>query len=538
MNKVCKLIILVVSILIFGCDISTRDALDKAESLIQEHPKDALLLLDSLKSIQIKGNMANARFALLYSMALDKNYIDITDDSLISIAENWYIKKGNIREKFLSHYYKGVVNGNAKKYPEAITAFSQAQKYETSLGDNYLLGLLYNQMGYIYKNHFDYGRCLNAFQQAYNFYDMAGKINHKNYMLMNIADAYWNMENYPEAEHYYKEALSEGERTNYNILVELSVIGLIGQYVERKMYDEAIELNKKYIIKHTPSRTKFLGNLARLYHLTGESSLGDEILDKAWKYSKSVEDSLVLYMHEYYISRNRGNIESSLEALEESQKLQNKAVSLKLQQPVLQVQKELLEKDLEYANYRHDAERKIAVLVYIMIGLLVFMLLLYVRVRLKKKEEQIANYAGILSELQSSLELVSNKSNNVIADRLEMINNLSVLLYEKSTSPKAKEIFIREVRSIIDNFISSDDYLHWMEQIINASNNNLLQNIYDKFPALRSDERRLLCYIYAGFSPKSISVFLNIPVETVYNRKYRLLLKTGLSKAKNRKVLS
>ena len=42
---------------------------------------------------------ANARFALLYSQALDKNYIDVTDDSLISFAEAWYTKKCSIRGK-------------------------------------------------------------------------------------------------------------------------------------------------------------------------------------------------------------------------------------------------------------------------------------------------------------------------------------------------------------------------------------------------------------------------------------------------------
>ena len=54
-----------------------------------------------------------------------------------------------------------------------------------------------------------------------------------------------------------------------------------------------------------------------------------------------------------------------------------------------------------------------------------------------------------------------------------------------------------------------------------------------KYPALKESEKKLLCYIYAGFSPKAISIFLNIPLETVYNRKSRLLAKTGLSKSKN-----
>ena len=155
MYSLKNIILAIAALAIFGCNNSNNLTMDKAESLMQEHPKDALALLDSLKKHPMASKAENARLALLYSMALDKNYIDVTDDSLICIAENWYSKKTGTREKFLSLYYKGVVNKNAKKYPEAITAFSRAQKLENEIGDSYLLGQLYNQMGYIYKLHYD-----------------------------------------------------------------------------------------------------------------------------------------------------------------------------------------------------------------------------------------------------------------------------------------------------------------------------------------------------------------------------------------------
>ena len=368
MDSIKKLIFFFAGILLLvtvGCNSVANSLLDKAETLMQEKPKDALGLLDSLKQHPLKGKAVNARFALLYSMALDKSYIDVTDDSLISVAEDWYLKHGTAKEKFLVHYYKGVVNKNAKNFPESITAFSQAEKLRNKISDNYLLGLLYNQMGIIYNRHYEYNKSLNAFTQAHHLYELAEKSNHMNYMLMYIASCYWNMGDYANSEEYYKQAIRVGEQTNYKALVNLSVINLIGQYVEQERFSDALALNEKYKIGITPKRVKYAGNIARLMYMTGNGQKGADLMTQAWRFATSKED------------------------------------------------------------------------------------------------------------------------------------------------------------------------LKWMERIINCTKENLLDKTYANYPTLNDDEKKLLCYIYAGFSPKAISVFLNIPIETVYNRKSRLLAKTGLSKTKN-----
>ncbi len=57
--------------------------LNEVGSYINEHPEAALAALDSLSSTgEIRGKEANAKFALLYSVALDKNGIDAVDDRL------------------------------------------------------------------------------------------------------------------------------------------------------------------------------------------------------------------------------------------------------------------------------------------------------------------------------------------------------------------------------------------------------------------------------------------------------------------------
>ena len=93
----------------------TRTQLDKAEALMTEHPDSALAILQQVDDAQLTTNALQARFALLLSMALDKNYIDIASDSLIRPAVEYYENHGSSREKMLTCYYHTNVLYNAKE---------------------------------------------------------------------------------------------------------------------------------------------------------------------------------------------------------------------------------------------------------------------------------------------------------------------------------------------------------------------------------------------------------------------------------------
>ena len=67
-----------------------------------------------------------AHFSLLYSIALDKMYIDVTEDTLINVAVDFYKHKNN-RYTFLSHYYHGRVFENANRKEYAMQAFILAE---------------------------------------------------------------------------------------------------------------------------------------------------------------------------------------------------------------------------------------------------------------------------------------------------------------------------------------------------------------------------------------------------------------------------
>lgn len=148
--------------LLFVCCLScsTLDkemisALDKAEYYMEHNPDSSLMLLNTLKLNDISNKRERARYALLKSIALDKNYIDVTDDSLTSIAVAYYSKRGDADERLKAYLYNGRVYENAKEYELAMDNYLSAEEYVESCKDNIIIGRLYSSKSVLYNTIFD-----------------------------------------------------------------------------------------------------------------------------------------------------------------------------------------------------------------------------------------------------------------------------------------------------------------------------------------------------------------------------------------------
>ena len=118
----------------------TASVLVEAETLMNERPDSALTLLKSIPSPEQLTGLAQARYALLYSQALDKNYIDTANDSLIQIAVNYYKDRDDAKSKFYAYYYLGRVHVNGNRLDQATLAFMNAEQEVEALGDDYAVG--------------------------------------------------------------------------------------------------------------------------------------------------------------------------------------------------------------------------------------------------------------------------------------------------------------------------------------------------------------------------------------------------------------
>lgn len=98
MSRLSNFIFILILSLCVGSCIHHNDAgrlLDNAEAHLDVYPDSAFVALDSLDRRQLNTPELRARHALLYSIALEKCGISIMNDSIINIAVNYYINKGD-----------------------------------------------------------------------------------------------------------------------------------------------------------------------------------------------------------------------------------------------------------------------------------------------------------------------------------------------------------------------------------------------------------------------------------------------------------
>ena len=91
----------------------------QAELLMQEQPDSALHLLQILPRHSLTGETL-ARYALIHSIAQDKSGLDVTSDSLLRIAYDYYCRHPEDSLYARSQYYMG-------KYYSLVDSIKQAE---------------------------------------------------------------------------------------------------------------------------------------------------------------------------------------------------------------------------------------------------------------------------------------------------------------------------------------------------------------------------------------------------------------------------
>ena len=134
--------------------------LDIIEACINDDPKQALAELSEIDYSGLVKAKDKGLYSLLYSMALDKNYIDVASDSLIRSAVRYYSHHGDKYHKFLTYYYLGRVYENAQDYDEALSTFVKAESFLDPDGYPEYGTRLYGRKARIYIHQFASDRAL------------------------------------------------------------------------------------------------------------------------------------------------------------------------------------------------------------------------------------------------------------------------------------------------------------------------------------------------------------------------------------------
>lgn len=135
------------SLLLISCTDKPhiKAVLDKAEEVMEtEDPAVVRTMLNSINTEELNTRRLKARYALLYSQVLDKNYIDLTSDSIISPAVRYYRHHGSAEDKLKTLYYLGTIKKNAGDNEGAMRCYIEAERYVPRNENLLMSGRLYS----------------------------------------------------------------------------------------------------------------------------------------------------------------------------------------------------------------------------------------------------------------------------------------------------------------------------------------------------------------------------------------------------------
>ena len=587
MKRLLQYIILslLVALPFAGCCDHTPVAtkLQQAEACMNEHPDSALSFLKNIGQVDLQTEEHLAHYALLYSQALDKNYIDVTNDSLINIAVEYYKDKDDVRAKFYAYYYQGRVYTNAKELPQAILAYTEAERLVDELGDDYAAGLLYNQMGDIYRNYYDHPKALECYQLSTEHYHKAGKPLHKLYGMLSQSAVYKSMNKDTDSFHILYNTLTEAKEINQASVIRSCLADLIMLCLNMDKQEEAISfyydlINHYPIEKMSPS---FYASLSLLMAKEKEIGKSQHYLQEAWTRTKTQGDSIHLYYISAQIGDLTGNYQKAYSDLKQSITLQNSRIREALQQPVLTAQKNFLHQELEYQEYKLLMEKYIRLLGFIILALVSAIIILFLRKRFQKslkeqdslheekmeelrqealkREESLRSYTNELEtksclskqdierlnkELEESkkhieearifrdqslieMELLGNDAllriNKTLKNHFKQIENTYQVLQAKYKNAENRDKSIEEyIKNTTNEFYGSKKADRNLEKLVNELYGDAMLHFRKEINLPSEEYYKLVCLLLAGLSINFIATLTGETTNTIYKRREKI----------------
>ena len=259
-----------------GTEIKT--SLDNAKCLMEVSPAEALDTLESIDREALTTRKLRASHALLYSMALDKNYIDLKNDSIIAPAVEYYSRHGDADIRFRTHYYHARIFENAGDYDNALLAVSKAEALDTAKVDADVLCMLYAMKGSIYDIAWRPHDAIESYELARRYALESHKFRHYAYYTLYCAMEYRQasdsilFEKCLSEVQDYQEYFTLTERHIYQSIMLNRMIDL------EKDSNEVLGFVENYLIEYPQSEKINWKNIARAYQYLNMHEKALEVL--------------------------------------------------------------------------------------------------------------------------------------------------------------------------------------------------------------------------------------------------------------------
>lgn len=185
------LLTIAITSLIVACrgNSEAHQRMCEAENLMTQHPDSSMAILSDIDREQLRSDKERARYALLMSMALDKNYIDTTTFDVIQPAIDYYLENGTPDEKLKTNYYQGRIYQNRNQLDDAIKCFINGRELRDEASDTLAIANLLVAQATILYQTYKFKEFADNNLDAADLYSKIGKKDYEFLSLCNALDA-------------------------------------------------------------------------------------------------------------------------------------------------------------------------------------------------------------------------------------------------------------------------------------------------------------------------------------------------------------
>ena len=513
---------------IASCSRPATERLRVIDSVLWEHADSALFLLQDFQSdYPTLSERDNAYWALLYSIALDKNYVFVTSDSLIIQALEYYKQGKDRRKEMLSWYYYGLVHENSKEYSSAIIAFEKAERIASELGDSHYLGLINREKAAVYGSTNNNAEALSHILNAIDFFTEANSANHALFAKLSLATILTNDRKYDEADSLITDLLASSDNPYITSPANL----LKAQIYLDEGKDSSVP---DQIYKSTP--LDYYTLLDYPFHALSEERNGhhasaDEWIKRGYDYSLDQADSATVESAHARIENSRKHFNTAYRLLNHAANIQDSLTRVILRQSVSTAQRDYYKQEnlLQAEAMKRVRQNTIWGCGFGILAVIMVISALIHRSRKKDQllKEQMAQLAIHEQDLFSLRKDNAFLVGTLFKEEFNQLNELSKEYYSADDSAK-KDIVFKAFKQRLHELRNEDALFESLEANLNRFCNNIIKKLKEQVPNIEGIHLKTISLFFAGVPYHSILLILGAPsIESLKmaRSRYRKIIK-------------
>ena len=489
----------------------TFKLLEDVDSYIEARPDSALAVLEGIDKSELTSKELEAKYALLLSQALDKNYIDLQSDSIIAPAVNYYKYHGTDDERFRTLYYAGRVYQNAGDIEAAMEKFVEAERYISSQIDKSVVARLYKAKMVAYRDVFDHQSALEQAKTAAEYY-LAAKDSTRYLNAVNdIAVSYSLLED-KESEDKYLAILS----SNMHLLTPMQISKYYGIQLNNSLQGpvENIQNTLKDYLAATPDESMINWIcVADAYIALSDYQSALKSLDSHILYGG--QKDLTYYWTAATLYEKLGRYKEALSLYKEYLYTSDHATLAAVESDTKFIE-ERHKKEIKLLDAEHSKERImfISIIAILCAVIIIYLIRKQLQIRTaekkqleieKKRYEQL--YADAIAERDALTKMIEDSSvkdetKAVIRERLEVLNKV-IISHITDTSSANKKAF-QELEALISD---RDSFIESTRLTIEGNNPKFIDTL--KKQGLTDEEINICCLYVIGLKGKDIKTYTN-----------------------------